>query len=374
MQALRRNDSEGEAIRELLAWMFQASRKGWVLVKDHRIVATNPTFDELDLQSRIGQSWAPAPAGEVDPSEPSCHGPFESLRALVIRHSGVVPSPHPRPPRFVRGGQVIELMIHHEPAEGAHVAALVIVRDITQIARLEEDLRRARERFIEQEALRTMGEIAAGVGHDLVNILTAFKLCTGQLAKHAQARGVELRHVDVVLRAAQQAANLASKLVGMGRRAPGPPGLVDLRQVIHDAIDLGQTALRARAGASVVPFRIVVELPELPKIEGDRAELQRVFLNLFLNARDAMPDGGTVEVRARVYRGFIVVSVKDDGPGLPQEHLSRVFDPFFTTKGDRGSGIGLSVAKRVMDSLGGSISVRNGRRGARFDLRFPTAL
>jgi hypothetical protein len=93
MQALRRNDSEGEAIRELLAWMFQASRKGWVLVKDHRIVATNPTFDELDLQSRIGQSWAPAPAGEVDPSEPSCHGPFESLRALVIRHSGVVPSP-----------------------------------------------------------------------------------------------------------------------------------------------------------------------------------------------------------------------------------------------------------------------------------------
>lgn len=84
-----------------------------------------------------------------------------------------------------------------------------------------------------------------------------------------------------------------------------------------------------------------------------------------------MTEGGTVEVSARVHASAVVVSVEDDGPGILQEHLSHLFDPFFTTKGDRGSGIGFSVAKRVMDSLGRSISVENGRRGARFDLRFP---
>src|SRR5207253_3759249 len=101
-------------------------------------------------------------------------------------------------------------------------------------------------------------------------------------------------------------------------------------------------------------------------------DLRHVFVNLLLNARDAMPGGGRVEVTARVDRKTVEVRVADEGTGIAREDLGRVFDPFFTTKGERGSGLGLSIAYAVMTRLGGSIKAENcDGRGACFTLSFP---
>jgi CheY-like chemotaxis protein len=119
---------------------------------------------------------------------------------------------------------------------------------------------------------------------------------------------------------------------------------------------------------------VETSLPGLPLILGEPAELRQIFVNLLLNAQDAMPDGGTVRIGAKLCQDTVVVTVEDEGQGIPQEYLGRVFDPFFTTKGERGTGLGLSIAYGAMARLGGSITAANrSAGGAIFTLRFPIA-
>ena len=108
-------------------------------------------------------------------------------------------------------------------------------------------------------------------------------------------------------------------------------------------------------------------------VKGNAGKLQQVFLNLFLNARDAMASGGTLEVRAWGEDGALRVDVADTGPGIPPENLERIFDPFFTTKGGRkGTGLGLSVTYGIVKEHGGAIEVESRpEAGTRFRLKFP---
>jgi hypothetical protein len=113
----------------------------------------------------------------------------------------------------------------------------------------------------------------------------------------------------------------------------------------------------------------------LPSVKGNAGKLQQVFLNLFLNARDAMEAGGTLAVHAWSEAGFVRIDVADNGQGIALEHLERIYDPFFTTKGARkGTGLGLSVSYGIVREHGGSIEVES-RLGAgtRFRVEFPLA-
>jgi CheY-like chemotaxis protein len=124
------------------------------------------------------------------------------------------------------------------------------------------------------------------------------------------------------------------------------------------------------------PVRIDVAIPAtLPPVRGVASEVRRVFVNLLINARDAMSRGGVISVRAWRERGRVKVEVADEGTGIAPRDLPRLFDPFFTTKGEAGTGLGLSIAWSVMERLGGGIEARNrrDRRGAAFTLSFPVA-
>jgi signal transduction histidine kinase len=145
---------------------------------------------------------------------------------------------------------------------------------------------------------------------------------------------------------------------------------VQLNQVIQETLSLLEHQLR-KAGIEV---RTTLD-PVLPGIRANAGKLQQVFLNLFLNARDAMEPGGVLHVQSRSAGQRVTVEVIDTGHGIAPEHLARIYDPFFTTKGaKKGTGLGLSVTYGIIHEHGGTIEVasRPGE-GARFRLEFPVA-
>jgi two-component system cell cycle sensor histidine kinase/response regulator CckA len=151
---------------------------------------------------------------------------------------------------------------------------------------------------------------------------------------------------------------------------------VQLSEIVGQAIDLTTTSIEGRYLISGKAIRIVSCLEAgLPEVRGPASELRQVFLNLLLNASDAMPQGGTIRVQSEVEQDTVTVRVSDQGTGIAPQNLDRIFEPFFTTKGPRGTGLGLSLARKVMDTIGGSIAATNqpAGDGAVFTLKFPIA-
>ena len=252
---------------------------------------------------------------------------------------------------------------------------LVVGQDITERVRAEEELRRNRESMLNQERLKAVGELASGIAHDLNNSLNALRL------------NVELLHADRTL-APEQGERLAliSRIVSDAnstigrlqdfarRRHDRPVEAVDLSAVIRQSIEMARSTLEEKNSLLGRSARVEASLPSLPPILGEPAELRQIFVNLLLNARDAMPRGGAIRIGASVCDGAVAVTVEDEGQGIPPEYLGRVFDPFFTTKGARGTGLGLSIAYGAMARLGGAITAGNrAGGGAVFTLRFPIA-
>ena len=216
--------------------------------------------------------------------------------------------------------------------------------------------------------LAALGELSAGLAHDLRNTLggLAMRLSLVEADPGCTAGQREnLVMIDRVLRDAMAALRRLQD-VATGRQGQRPE-TADLAEVIGDAVLLAHTGTDAQ-------LRIDARLPDLPRVLGSAPELKHVFLNLFLNARDAMDGGGQIRVRVRPGTEALVVTVADDGAGIAASARPHIFEPFFTTKGKQGLGLGLSVARGVLTRLGGEISVVSRRgRGATFRLVLPLA-
>ena len=154
------------------------------------------------------------------------------------------------------------------------------------------------------------------------------------------------------------------EMVRTGRLEPGP---VQLAEVVRHATDVLQ--LRHRQDGPRI--EVDAKLDGVPPILGTVSELSYLFITLLFNARDAMPEGGRIEVKAQSAADRVRVTVSDEGTGIAAEHLPRLFQPFFTTKGTSGTGLGLWLAQSTMRRLGGTIVYRNrNQRGAEFELEF----
>jgi C4-dicarboxylate-specific signal transduction histidine kinase len=141
---------------------------------------------------------------------------------------------------------------------------------------------------------------------------------------------------------------------------------VDLGDIVDGALEVVETLFD-----SARPVRAAVALPVLPTVKGCAAELCDVFVNLMINARDAMASGGTIRISGAIEPRYVMVAIEDEGPGIPPDHAERIFEPFFTTKGKGGTGLGLANARRTLQRFGGSIRATNrAGGGARFELRF----
>jgi signal transduction histidine kinase len=245
-----------------------------------------------------------------------------------------------------------------------HVAGtILLVEDITDHVHLEEQLQIS-------EKMASIGLLAAGVAHEVNTPLTGISSFTQMLldgADPADPKTVLLEKIEKqTFRAAKIVnglLNLSRPGVGDNERAP-----VDINAVITDVFSL----LEHQFGVGKIKVRRELS-PDSVVVPGSEHQLQQVFLNLFLNARDAMPRGGWLSVVTRIDGDSVVAEVADTGSGIPSEHLARIYDPFFTTKAiGRGTGLGLSITYGIVREHQGAIRCDSAiGQGTRFTLSLP---
>jgi PAS domain S-box-containing protein len=250
-----------------------------------------------------------------------------------------------------------------QTADGVKAGWIVVLEDITDRANLEEQLRLS-------EKMAAIGLLAAGVAHEVNTPLTGISSFTQMLLDRAEPGDPRTQLLEKIERQTFRAAKIVNSLLNLARPANGDAGPVDIHAVIGDVLSLLEHQFRS----SRVQVRKELTSPA-PIVRGVEYKLQQVFLNLFLNARDAMPRGGWLTVSSHLDGAHAVVELADTGIGIPAEHLARIYDPFFTTKPDgRGTGLGLSVTYGIVQEHGGVLSCESAPgQGTRFKLLLPRA-
>jgi len=250
-------------------------------------------------------------------------------------------------------------------ASGKITGVIASARDMTELKRLEQQVSQS-------EKLAAMGQMIAGVAHELNNPLTAI-LGINDLLRERTADDGTRRQLDLIQRQARRAAEIVQNLLAFSRPRAPRRTRINLRELLLHTVQLHEYSLHVNN----IKIHYDVEAENLP-IVGDSNQLMQVFLNLIVNAEQAVRefhDRGTLRVGASEQADKIAVSFQDDGPGIPPSILPRIFDPFFTTKRPgRGTGLGLSICMAIMREHGGTIEARSlPEGGALFTLTFPRA-
>jgi len=247
--------------------------------------------------------------------------------------------------------------------DGERIGRLIILDDVTERNELER-------RLMQADKMSSIGLLAAGVAHEVNTPLAVISTYAQMLAKQISGDEQKSRLLDKIAKQTFRASEIVNSLLNFSRTSPKELGEVCLNRAIRETLTLIEHQLES------AKVRVHFEAGEpLPEIRGDLGKLQQVFLNLFLNARDAMEGGGDLTIRTWSDNGSVRVEVADSGHGIPPENLARIYDPFFTTKATRkGTGLGLAVTYGIVKEHGGSIEV-DSRPGAgtRFVLDFPAA-
>lgn len=241
------------------------------------------------------------------------------------------------------------------------IGRLIILDDVTDRVTLEAQLAQA-------EKLSSVGLLAAGVAHEVNTPLTVISTQAQMLAKQLPAGERASRILDKIIGQTFRASEIVNSLLNFSRTQGAAFAPLDLNKTIADTLLLLDHALKTT--------HIEVESlfdSSLPPVSGNSGKLQQVFLNLMLNAKDAMPNGGRLRVVTWAEDSTVRIEISDTGAGIPPEHLSRIFDPFFTTKGPGlGTGLGLSVSYGIMQEHAGKIQAESWPGlGTRFRLEFP---
>jgi PAS domain S-box-containing protein len=246
---------------------------------------------------------------------------------------------------------------------GDRIGRLILFDDVTQRMRLEEQV-------FQNEKLTSLGLLAAGVAHEVNTPLAVISNYIQMLAKQLPSGDPRHQLIEKVVKQTFRASEIVNNLLNFSRTGASEFTEVNLNAVVEEVLTL--VAHPFRTGQVQVTRNLQ---QELPAVLGSTNKLQQVFLNLFLNARDAMPSGGIVEIRTAAHNGSVEVEIIDTGGGIPRENLNRIFDPFFTTKSSgRGTGLGLSVSYGIVKEHAGKVDVRSTPgKGTSFRLEFPVA-
>ncbi|MEN3279152.1 MAG: hypothetical protein V7607_292 [Solirubrobacteraceae bacterium] len=239
-------------------------------------------------------------------------------------------------------------------AEGQTYAVCTIATDITERRRSAEERAELEARLAQAQRLESVGQLAGGVAHDFNNLLSVILTCVGFAQRELPADHPVRDDVEEIGRAADRAAALTRQLLMFSRREVVKPQVVDVAATVRDLERLLDRTLSER-----VALRISCG-PGVPPVLIDPAQLEQVLVNLAVNARDAMPEGGTLSIAVSGTDGGTRITVADDGAGMPAEVREHAFEPFFTTKeAGEGTGLGLATVHGVVTDAGGTVDINS---------------
>jgi PAS domain S-box-containing protein len=228
-----------------------------------------------------------------------------------------------------------------------------ITRDITERKQSQEKLAEVQKQLAESQKLEALGQLTGGVSHDFNNLLMIIAGNIHTIKKEITS-DKSVRALQSIEAASQRAASLTRQLLSFARRQSVQPQSLALAERLTAMTDMLKSGL-----GSMVTLRIDAA-PDVGSIMVDPGEFETALVNLVVNARDAMPDGGSVVITTRNNKNVVEVSVEDTGVGIPQDILDKVFDPFFTTKPvGKGTGLGLSQVHGFTHQAGGTISIKS---------------
>ena len=245
--------------------------------------------------------------------------------------------------------------------EQEQIGRLILFDDITERSVLEN-------RLVQADKLASLGLLAAGVAHEVNTPLAVISTYAQLLAKQVNGDESKSKLLEKIAKQTFRASEIVNSLLNFSRTSSTEYEEVDLNRIVRETLQL----IHPQLGKA----RITVEeqmAGELGAVRGNAGKLQQVFLNLFLNARDSMEDGGKLTVVTSTNEATARVEIIDSGCGIAEKNLARIYDPFFTTKGaKKGTGLGLSITYGIVKEHGGSIGVLSQPgQGTRFQLDFP---
>jgi len=358
---LREKAGEIDRLREFSDNIIESLNEGLaVLDLDDRVVRWNAAFERLygvDRDRAVGRTL-----GEL----------FEQAFVMALRaareetSTGAALYRVPLTSRHPNDARRLLVNVGTVPLrtpDGSTAGTLLMFEDITGRVQLEEQLQIT-------EKMASIGLLAAGVAHEVNTPLTGISSFTQMLLQGADPDDPRTPLLEKIERQTFRAAKIVNSLLNLARPTNTDRGAVDLNVVINDVLSLLDHQLKAGR----IKVRKDLASPA-PIVRGIEYKLQQVFLNLFLNARDAMPKGGWLSIATSFENGAAVVHIADTGSGIPEEQLSRIYDPFFTTKSiGQGTGLGLSITYGIVREHEGHITCHSAvGQGTRFTLALPLA-
>jgi PAS domain S-box-containing protein len=245
-------------------------------------------------------------------------------------------------------------------ATGKVIGASRICKDIT-------NLKKAEERLILAERLSSLGELTAGVAHELRNPLAGIKINTEILSRKKDLPEMEKKLLNSTQEGIEKIQKIVDDMLHFAKPKPSHFKEEEINEVVEKSMAVLQTKLKKGNISSVFE-----RAQELPKVRIDIHQIQQVLINLILNSIQAMEKGGILTIRTFLENdGRIGIEVKDTGVGIPMPHLKKIFDPFFTTKSE-GTGLGLSISLKILENHGAAIDVISEEgKGSSFTIHFP---
>ena len=275
-----------------------------------------------------------------------------------------------------RDGHELDVSFSAAPLRDEHgrINGIVsIIADVTERKRLKEQLQQSQK-------MEAVGRLAGGIAHDFNNLLAVISGYSESMARRLRETDPLRSHAAEIQKAAERGASLTRQLLAFSRRQVIKPQRLDLNHVVADLQDMLRRVITDKVGIIFKPDK------DLRPIEADHGQMEQVVLNLALNARDAMPSGGTLTIRtanvelmpgtaatATLKPGdYVRLTVADTGYGIDATTRQHIFEPFFTTKEGKGTGLGLSIVYGIAQQAGGGVAVESeAGKGARFDVYFP---
>ncbi len=377
--SLQNKADEYERLKEFSENIVESINVGVLAVGlDERVESWNSRMEQMTGISRalaMGQRLSDLfPADLCQKfSEVSATAGIHNIYRATLRHSAPETASESRsvrglelvsPPAAARESIVNLAIAPLISKDQQQIGRLIIFDDVTDRDELER-------RLVQADKLSSIGLLAAGVAHEVNTPLAVISTYAQMLSKQVSEDEPKAKLLDKIAKQTFRASEIVNSLLNFSRTSPTEFVKIDINRVIRETASLVDHQFK---NASVAVNLGLAD--NLPSIRGNSGKLQQVFLNLFLNARDAMSNGGSLHVRSWSESGLVHVEVRDTGQGIPPEHLTRIYDPFFTTKGaKKGTGLGLSITYGIVQEHKGTIEVESlVGKGTSFRLDFPAAV